>query len=212
MRNDTSLTARTPPKRLTRPSTSSTTATRRPAAVEARRSSRSGTPPRSRRQHLGWCEELVGSATEAHLPVLEEHRPLGDLEGHVDGLLDHEHRRARLVDLADLGHQLVDDGRRQAEGELVDAEQLRPGDHGHRQRELLLLAARQVAGVLFGALPQDREHRQDVLERLLALELVARFIQPARRRFSATVRVGKMPRPPGMSEKPSRRPARPACR
>ena len=52
------------------------------------------------------------------------------------------------VDLPHLLDQLVDHGRGQAERQLVDAEQLGPGDERHGQRQHLLLAARQVAGQL----------------------------------------------------------------
>ena len=65
----------------------------------------------------------------------------------------------RLHDL----EQLLDDHRRQPERQLVDHQQLRAGDEGLAEREHLLLAARQVAGLLVPPLAQDRE----VLEHLL---------------------------------------------
>ena len=84
-------------------------------------------------------------------------------EGDVDRLLDEQDRRALLLDAAHDDEQLLDDRRGQAEGQLVDDEQLRLGDEGHRQRQHLLLAAREVAGHLVDALleaREDLEHRR----------------------------------------------------
>ena len=85
-------------------------------------------------------------------------------QGDVDRLLDHHHRGAVVVDLAHLVDQAVDDGGRQAERQLVDAEQLGAGDEGHGQRQLLLLAAREVAGQLVVPLAQDGEHGDGLVD------------------------------------------------
>ena len=78
-------------------------------------------------------------------------------ERDVHRLLDEDDRAALRVDLAHDVEQLLDDRRRQAERQLVDDQQLRLGDERHAERELLLLAAGQVAGQLVPALAQPRE-------------------------------------------------------
>ena len=127
-------------------------------------------------------------------------------EGHVHRLLDHHDRGAAGVDLAHLVEQLVDDRRGQAERQLVDQSSFGPGHEGHGQRQLLLLAARQVAGQLVVALAEDREQVDDLVAHLPAAPRRGRggAASTASRRFSATVRVGNTPLPPGISDSPSR--------
>ncbi|MCI0584887.1 MAG: hypothetical protein L0227_18690, partial [Chloroflexi bacterium] len=55
-----------------------------------------------------------------------------------------------------------DHRRGEPERQLVDHEQPRPGDERLGEREHLLLAARQVPGLLVVAVPQDREHLEDL--------------------------------------------------
>src|SRR5437764_446264 len=50
--------------------------------------------------HVRPVEQLVRGTAEADVTLLHEHRPLGESEGDVDRLLDDDHGRALLVDLA----------------------------------------------------------------------------------------------------------------
>ena len=72
-------------------------------------------------------------------------------------LLDEQHARALRVDLAQDAEQLLDDLGGEAEGELVDDEQARVRHQRPSDAEHLLLAARERAGGLTGALAQDGE-------------------------------------------------------
>ena len=78
----------------------------------------------------------------------EDEGLVGDFEGQADVLLDEHDDGAGVVgDAADDGQEVLDDHRREAHAHLVDEEHLgllhqRAGD-----REHLLLAARQGAGV-----------------------------------------------------------------
>ncbi len=60
--------------------------------------------------------------------------------------------------------QQLDDGGCQPEGQLVDDEELRLGDEGHAERELLLLATGEVAGELVPALLQPGEGREHLVD------------------------------------------------
>ena len=143
-----------PAPRLAMPSSGSSA-----SAASARRSAAGGAGDEHRAQDVGPLEQLGGRALEAHLALLHEHGPLGQVEGHVDRLLDDHDRRAAAVDLAHDLEQLADDGRRQAERQLVDHEQLGPGHERAAEGEHLLLAAGEVAGHLARALLEDREER-----------------------------------------------------
>ena len=88
-------------------------------------------------------EQLAGVALEPHRALLEEHGAAAQLGGEVERLLDEHARDAGGVDVADDVEQLADDRRRQAERELVDAEQPRVDEQRLGDRELLLLAAGQ---------------------------------------------------------------------
>ncbi len=59
--------------------------------------------------------------------------------------------------------QLLDDGRGQAQGQLVDHEQLRLGDERHAESQHLLLAAREVAGHLVDPLAEPGEDVEHLL-------------------------------------------------
>ena len=95
---------------------------------------------------------------EAHGALLHEHRPLGERECDVDGLLDHHdgdavasaagapRRTARTTIMGD-----------RPERELVDEQDLRAQHQGHRHGQLLLLTTGEVAGQLGTALGQHGE-------------------------------------------------------
>jgi len=101
---------------------------------------------------------LAGNAGDLAVVVAEhlaeqEDGAFGERDRHVDRLLDEHNRGAVAVDGAHDLEQLLDDDRRQTEAELVDHEQSRPGDEGLAEREHLLLATGQVAGLLVPAVP-----------------------------------------------------------
>ena len=79
-------------------------------------------------------------------------------------LLDHQHGDAALAQFGDDLIDLAHDQRRQAERRLVEQQQLRRRHQGAGDRQHLLLAARELAGLLAEALLQDREQRQHALE------------------------------------------------
>src|SRR4051794_38994743 len=51
--------------------------------------------------------ELGGRTAEAHLALLEEHRPVGDRERHVQRLLDQDDRHALGLEPLDHAEQLL---------------------------------------------------------------------------------------------------------
>ena len=71
---------------------------------------------------------------------------------------------SRAVELADRVEDLPHDQRRKAERGLVEQQQARARHQGARDREHLLLAARQRAAALVQPLLQAREQREDALE------------------------------------------------
>ena len=107
--------------------------------------------------------QLGGRAGEAHLAPLHEHGPFGDGGGDVHGLLDDDHRRALRGQLADDVDQVGDDGRGQAEGELVDDEEPGPAQHGLGDGEHLLLAAGQRRRLLVEESFEAGEQLEDPL-------------------------------------------------
>ena len=90
---------------------------------------------------------------------------LGEFERQGGVLLDNEHRDAGLaVDLAQNPEQFFDDQRREAEGRFVEEHQPGPQHQGAADRQHLLLAAGQCAGLLPAALPEARKMRVDLLD------------------------------------------------
>ena len=97
-------------------------------------------------QDVGAAQQVGGGAEELDLALLHEDRLLGQVQGHVDRLLDHDDRDALGVDATHDLEQLADHRRREAQRELVDHQELGLREEGLGQRQLLLLAAREVAG------------------------------------------------------------------
>ena len=97
--------------------------------------------------------------------MLHHDHPVAQVEGVRHVLLDDEQRGARVAQTGERLVDPVDDGRRQAERELVGDQQLRRLDQhpGHRQHPLL--AARQRAGDLGAALGEAREQLEGLVER-----------------------------------------------
>src|SRR5262245_1308307 len=134
-----------PPKRKPRPSTwssaipSPATAILLDVAIAAPRAA----------QRQAQIELLDVRVAAQALAVAVEHDPAvlhavaiaGETERHGGALLDDGDRQPQvLADLQQTPAEVGDDGRRQAEGELVDQQQLRPGDECGRQRQHLPLA------------------------------------------------------------------------
>ena len=102
-----------------------------------------------------------------------------DAERHRGILLDDENRRALLVDRADDVEHLVDEDRRKAHRRLVHQQQLRPRHQRASDRDHLLLAARQRAGVLVEPLLDAREQCEHAL--MVGIEFGGRAMTPAER-------------------------------
>ena len=92
---------------------------------------------------------------------------------------------------------------RQAERQLVDHQQARLHEEGLAEGEHLLLAARHGAGLLLQrARAGSGRSRGPPRSRRVTYSSSSRYIHAAARRFSATVRLGKTARPPGMNTMP----------
>ena len=211
----TSSTAVMPPKRLVTPRHARTTSAssaddprpRRPSSARPASSSRlvasrraGGTPAmNTERRMSGRSRRSRVGPGEAELALLHEHRPLGEVQGDVDRLLDDDDRGAPAVDLATTSSSWATIvGARPSENSSIISSSGRSS--AHRRGEHLLLAAGEVAGQLAGVL-EDRE-QVDTSARAATRSGSSRNSQDARRRFSATESVGNTPLPPGMSAAP----------
>src|SRR5262249_47749178 len=86
-----------------------------------------------------------------------------DGEGALGVLLDEEDGDPALADVAEKSVDLVDDRRRQAKRGLVEHDKSRARQQRAGDGELLLLAARKLAGGLPAAGAKDREGRVGAL-------------------------------------------------
>ena len=104
--------------------------------------------------------QLRARPGERDAPDLEHVRRLRELQRDVRVLLDDEHGQALLlVQLPDDAEDLGDEQRREAERRLVEQEQARALHERAREREHLLLAAAERAGLLVAPLLEPREVR-----------------------------------------------------
>ena len=154
-------------------------------------------PRNTERSRSGRSSRSAAAPHEPHLAPFEEDAALGDLEGHVDRLLDHDQRRALAAQVIDEAQQLGDDRRCEPERELVDHQQ--PG------RMTTAMARRaSAAGRPTGCRPARRRGRpgpgtaRAPWPARRPCRRSRRCSQPATRRFSSTVSDGKMPAPPGI--------------
>ena len=112
-------------------------------------------PPRCGRDRpparADWLELGAGAARD-HRAGLQHVAAARGLEGIAGVLLDQQHAGAGRVDGLDRPEDVLHDDRRQPERGLVQAEQLRLRHHGAAERQHLLLAPAQRAGVLAAAL------------------------------------------------------------
>ena len=108
-------------------------------------------PQEDRAQQVVALEQLGGRAVEADVPALDEEGVPARLMARFTLCSTRITVVAVGVDPADDAHQPVDGHGRQAEGQLVDHQQLGLGHHHPGQGEHLLLAPRERAGRLVEA-------------------------------------------------------------
>ena len=117
-------------------------------AADPRRGGRGAVAERSfeedRSQKVAPGQELGGRPLEPDFALLHEIGAVCDGQRHVDRLLHQKDRASLGVDSPDDLQELLDDGRGQAQGQLVDDQQAGLGHECHAQAELLLLPAREV--------------------------------------------------------------------
>src|SRR5258708_16836325 len=105
----------------------------------------------------GLVDAVAGIAVDDP-SVLHHQDAVGDFENEAQHLLTHHDAQiAHFADLLEELGDLLDDRRLDAFGRLVEQEDFRIAGKRARDRELLLLAARQVAAAAFLELPQHRE-------------------------------------------------------
>ena len=144
------------------------------------------------------AQQVGGRALEPHLALLQEHRPIGQPQRGAHRLLHQHDRRPVGVDRADDLEQRLDDRRRQPERQLVDHQQLRPGDERLGQAQHLLLAARQAAGRRVEPVGQRREVLEHPRRRRRARTRRRwRYSHDAARRFSVDGQAGEHAAPAG---------------
>ena len=148
----TSSMAVTPPNRRRTSTTSRAggssppveTAGRRPELVARRSLLRCRSRRRSARTS-GWSRNAAASPSHRTSPFTTTTARSARSSATPGRLLDEHDRRPRGGPRRDQRRQLPgDDGGCQPERELVDHQQPGPGDHGHAERQQLLLAARQL--------------------------------------------------------------------
>ena len=105
--------------------------------------------------------QLVGGAEEDNFTVAEHDDPIGDVERVGCVLLDEDHADTLVGRGAHRVQEAAYDEWREAERQLVDEQQPRSGRQGTREREHLLLAARQQTG----ATPEQRPELREQVER-----------------------------------------------
>src|SRR5439155_22325481 len=104
--------------------------------------------------------QRAGGAADHDAPRLENISARGEGERAVGVLLDEEHGHALGVDALDDAEDLPGETRGEAERRLVEEKQARPDHEGARDREHLLLAARQGARGLARPLAEDGKERE----------------------------------------------------
>src|SRR5262249_12354003 len=107
--------------------------------------------------------EIVRAARMDDRALFHQKHPRAQLERGVDVLLDEQDRDAGLVDAVDLPPNLRAEPRHDSLGRLVEDDQLGPHNQAARDREHLLLAARQRVAGLLEPLLEPREAAEYVL-------------------------------------------------
>src|SRR5207302_6381122 len=122
-------------------------------------------PPRSdaqQRAHRVDVERLP-LALQGHDTLIHDIESITDRARELKILLDQQDRPAALLpDPPQHVGDLDDDGRLDALGRLVEEQERRVGDQRPRDRELLLLAAGEIAAALAEHRAESRKEREDV--------------------------------------------------
>ena len=118
------------------------------------------------------ASDIEGLAGAGHhdLAAVHDREVVGQLVGELEILLDQQDRHvAALAQIDDGAADILDDRGLDAFGRLVEHQQL--GPHGERaaDRELLLLAARQIAAAAAQHRLQHREELEHLVRHLLVL-------------------------------------------
>src|SRR4249919_1520330 len=112
--------------------------------------------------------QLGARALQRDAPDLEHVCAARGAERELRVLLDHEHGETLLlVQVAEDSEDLPDDERRQPEGRLVEEQEPRPQHERAGNREHLLLAARERAGLLLAPLREPGKVAADALVALV---------------------------------------------
>ena len=129
----------------------------------------------------------VGAGTaQADRPAVQHENAIRGGERARGRLLHHQHGGAAVPDGGDEPVDVVDHQRREAERGLVQQQQDRPAQKGAGDHELLLLAARQLAGGLRPSPAEDGEHGEEALDVASTRRRPGARVAPSRR-FSSTV-------------------------
>ena len=105
-----------------------------------------------------------GRRVDHHPAAVQDDDVVGDVEGELGVLLDQQDRQPLLLQAPDRGHHLGDDLRRQALRRLVEQQHPRVRHQRPADRQHLLLAARQDAGIVLAPLGELREGVEHPLE------------------------------------------------
>src|SRR5574341_534878 len=119
------------------------------------------------------AQQLRGAALQHDVPVLEHVPAVGDGERGLGELLDEQQREPLVPEPRQHREHLVHELRRQAQRRLVEEEQAGRRHEAARDREHLLLTAREHARRLQPPLAQDREALEVTLDLARRLAAVA---------------------------------------
>ena len=109
-----------------------------------------------------------GPSVRRSSPFASTWQRSADRDRALRALLDEQDAEAALADRREHVEDDVDDGRREPERRLVEQQDVGLGDERAGDRELLLLAARERAGVPAAELLDDREELEDAAQRRCA--------------------------------------------
>src|SRR5690606_5305974 len=168
-----------PPKRRTRPETSSSAIPPPAAPVLLDIAIASPTAPRMAQIELLYvrmAKQALGIAVQHHAAVLQHVTVVGDPERHARALLHQKNADAELVaNLHQTFRQLADSNGRQTKRKLIDQKQVRRAHETRGDRQHLPLPARKQARL---AALQLRKPREEVIDDLLHGASIGRTAAP----------------------------------